>query len=97
MKPEEIVENGARCFEALEKRIEKAQKAAMELHPLTCECCDNHLIGALQYGKWEAQVEEIFGLLAKAKRMTYEFHREATDMAESHNIDLPQLRSGGGR
>lgn len=97
MDKSKIVEDGARIFDAVEQRIVAAQAAARKLGPVLDEGWQAQMIGALQHGCLTAKAEEIHGLLARAKRLTYEMHQECTKVAQGHNVDIPQPRGGGGR
>lgn len=91
------VEEGAEVFAQIEARTQKAQQWAMKLVPIFEAANGLGMMGALQTGKMKAQAREIAGLAAQAERLTWELHREATDIAIANGVDLPVIAGGGSR
>ena len=48
-------------------------------------------------GRIDGEICAIMGFLGEVKRRLYALHREGTDMADAHGVDIPQPRGGGGR
>jgi hypothetical protein len=53
--------------------------------------------GALAAGRIDGEICAIMGLIGEAKARLYALHREGTDMAIAHGVDLPVVFGGGGR
>lgn len=95
---EEAVANGARIFESVENKLEKAHAQMLQMLAVIE---DGRRLGmipsALLYGRLKGEVMAIAGIIGESYKRTMVHHRELTDIAITNNVDVPQTRDGGSR
>ena len=92
-----IVDKGAQVFEGCELQAEKLHKRVSGLRKVFSDAHAAGMNGALAAGRIDGEICAIMGLIGEAKARLYALHREGTDMAIAHGVDLPVVFGGGGR
>ena len=95
---QKLVEDGARYFEDIEKKLAAVYETALKLAPIWVEGNGLGMMGTLETGELTWKTKMVAGLLAEALEHTYELHQRGTAIAVKNNCDLPvPTGSGGGR
>jgi hypothetical protein len=94
---EKAVEHGARIFDSVEPNLEKAHDRLLKIVAVIDAGHSLGMMGALAKGRLRGQAQAAAGKIAEAIEATYRLHRELTDIAIAHNVDIPTTRDGGGR
>lgn len=94
---EKTVEHGARVFDSIEPDLEKVHARVLKLVEVINAARGHGMMGALATGKLRGQAQAAAGKVAEAIRDVYQLHRDLTDIAIEHNVDIPTTRDGGGR
>lgn len=91
-----VVNDGVVAFAAAETKLESAAKKAEALQTIFDRGNALGMMGLLQANEMRAKARAAAGLVAQAEVIVAALHREATDIAVSKGVDVPQPRSGGG-
>lgn len=94
---QDIVFNGAKFAEAAEANMDKAHAAILKMVKVIDDAKAEYMVGALQAGVLRNRARSIAGDIASAAERFYELHKELTEIAKAHNVDIPQPRGGGNR
>lgn len=94
---QDIVNEGAQIFDGCEQMTDKLYKRVSTLRKVFEDAHAAGMNGSLAAGRIDGEICAIMGLLGEVKRRLYTLHREGTDMADAHGVDIPQPRGGGGR
>lgn len=97
MDMEAIVADGVAAFEAAEVKAQQAQKKALDLPPIFKAANEALMMGKLQTARMIADAKAAAGLMAQGEAILYRLHREATDIALAHGVDIVTTEGGGPR
>lgn len=94
---EKTVAHGARVFDGVEPALEKTHDRMLKMVEVIDAAHAHGMMGALAKGRLRGQAQAAAGKIAEAIEATYRLHRDLTDIAIAHNVDIPTTRDGGGR
>jgi hypothetical protein len=92
---QEIVEDGARRFEAVEKKLDTAHRQLLALVKVFEDGNGAGMMGWLQTGRLVNELRSAAGDIGTALAKVYSVHAEGTKIAQEHNVDIPTTRDGG--
>ncbi len=93
---QKLVEDGARYFEDIEKKLAAVHETILKLAPVWEQGNKLAMMGALETGRLVWKTKAVAGLIAEALAHTYELHQDGTTIAQKNDCDLPQPQGGGG-
>lgn len=93
----EIVEDGARKFDAVEQKLAAAHRQCLTLVKTIEAGREARMTGALNAGRMSNNICAAAGKIGEALALLYATHQECTKIAQEHNVDIPQVRGGGDR
>lgn len=94
---QQIVENGARAFEAAEKKLDTAHRQILSIVKIIEDGHGELMTGALNAGRMKNEIRAAAGKVAEALATIYAVHQECTKIAQDHNVDIPVVMGGGDR
>jgi hypothetical protein len=97
MNMQEVVEDGARKFDAVEQKLSTAHRQCLTLVKTIDSGHAAGMTGALNAGRMKNNICAAAGKIAEALALLYATHQECTKIAQDHNVDIPVVRGGGDR
>lgn len=95
-----LVEKGVPLCADVEAKLDAVREAILSVQDIPEEAFRLGMIGYLQSQQLKSAVHAMAGDVADVRSRFFAFHREATDVAVKHDVDVPPPAtrdSGGGR
>ena len=94
---QEIVEDGARRFEAVELKLDKAHSQVLTIIGTITDGQAAQMTGVLNAGRLKNLMRQAAGDIGRALATIYAVHQECTKIAQTHDVDIPTTLGGGDR
>ncbi len=94
---QEIVEDGARKFEAVEKKLDTAHRQTLSIIKTIEDGHGEAMTGALNAGRMKNNIRAAAGKIGEALALVYATHMECTQIAKDNGADIPVIAGGGDR